>query len=56
MGQQVVEYWDDEVSGKAGVRIQSGESLEADVVVGADGVKSLARKFVIVSFFLWGLG
>ncbi|KAG1767550.1 monooxygenase [Suillus occidentalis] len=47
LGQQVVEYWEDEASGKAGVRIQSGESLEADVVVGADGVKSLARKFVI---------
>ncbi|KAG1841225.1 monooxygenase [Suillus subalutaceus] len=35
MGHQVVEYWEDEANGKAGVKIQT------------DGVKSLARQFVI---------
>ncbi|KAG1901830.1 monooxygenase [Suillus fuscotomentosus] len=35
MGHQVVEYWEDEANGKAGVKIQT------------DGVKSLARKYVI---------
>lgn len=47
MGQQVVEYWEDEASGKAGVKIQTGESFNADIIVAADGVRSLARKFVI---------
>jgi 2-polyprenyl-6-methoxyphenol hydroxylase-like FAD-dependent oxidoreductase len=49
MGQQVVEYWEDEANGKAGVKIHTGETFDADVIVAADGVKSLARKFVIVS-------
>jgi 2-polyprenyl-6-methoxyphenol hydroxylase-like FAD-dependent oxidoreductase len=49
MGEQVVEYWEDEANGKAGVKIHTGETFDADVVVAADGVKSLARKFVIVS-------
>jgi flavin-dependent dehydrogenase len=48
MGQQVVEYWEDEANGKAGVKIQTGESFDADVIVAADGVKSFARQFVIV--------
>lgn len=48
MGQQVVEYWEDEANGKAGIKIQTGESFDADVIVAADGVKSLARQFVIV--------
>lgn len=47
MGQQVVEYWEDEANGKAGVKIQTGESFDADVIVAADGVKSFARQFVI---------
>jgi len=46
-GHQVVEYWEDEASGKAGVKIQTGETFDADVVVAADGIKSLARKYVI---------
>ncbi|KAG2046616.1 FAD/NAD(P)-binding domain-containing protein [Suillus hirtellus] len=47
MGHQVVEYWEDEANGKAGVKIQTGETFDADVIVAADGVKSLARKYVI---------
>ncbi|KAG1767549.1 monooxygenase [Suillus occidentalis] len=47
MGQQVVEYWEDEANGKAGIKTQTGESFDADVIVAADGVKSLARQFVI---------
>ncbi|KAG2746956.1 FAD/NAD(P)-binding domain-containing protein [Suillus brevipes Sb2] len=47
MGQQVVEYWEDEANGKAGVKIQTGELFDADVIVAADGVKSFARQFVI---------
>ncbi|KAG0698084.1 monooxygenase [Suillus ampliporus] len=47
MGHDVVEYWEDEVNGKAGVKIQTGERFDADIIVAADGVKSLARKFVI---------
>lgn len=35
--------------GRAGVAV-NGERIEADVVVGADGVKSAARKLVLVSF------
>ncbi|KAG1817274.1 uncharacterized protein BJ212DRAFT_1270575 [Suillus subaureus] len=50
MGHQVVEYWEDEANGKAGVKIQTGETFDADVVVGADGVRSLARKFVSCKF------
>lgn len=52
MGHQVVEYWEDEANAKAGVKIQTGETFDADVIVAADGVKSLARKYVIVSFDL----
>ncbi|KAG1804550.1 uncharacterized protein BJ212DRAFT_1284216 [Suillus subaureus] len=48
MGHQVVEYREDEANRKAGVKIQTGETFDADVIVAADGVKSLARKFVIV--------
>lgn len=48
MGKQVVEYWEDEANGKAGVKIQTGESFDADVIIAADGVKSFARQFVIV--------
>ncbi|KAG2121125.1 monooxygenase [Suillus cothurnatus] len=47
MGYQAVEYWESEVNGKASVKIQTGETFCADVIVAADGVRSLARKFVI---------
>ena len=54
-GCKVVRYWEDEVKGKAGVVMEDacrgGEevNLEADVVVGADGVRSSARITVLVS-------
>lgn len=35
--------------GRAGVVVNGGR-MEADIVVGADGVKSAARKLVLVSF------
>ncbi|KAG2070987.1 FAD/NAD(P)-binding domain-containing protein [Suillus decipiens] len=47
MGHQAVEYWEDEANRKAYVKIQTGETFDADVIVAADGVKSVARKFVI---------
>ncbi|KAG1719930.1 monooxygenase [Suillus lakei] len=50
MGHQAVEYWEDEANGKASVKVETGERFDADVVVAADGVKSLARKFVIGYF------
>ncbi|KAI0312111.1 monooxygenase [Amylostereum chailletii] len=46
MGKNVQEFWEDDKAGKAGV-VVDGERLEADVVVGADGVRSTARKLVL---------
>lgn len=48
-GQNVEEYY--EVEGERGRAevVVNGEKMEADVVVGADGVKSAARKTVLVS-------
>ena len=50
LGQDVTEYWEDDVAGKAGV-ISNGERLEADIVIGADGVRSKARTLVLVRHF-----
>ena len=47
LGQNVTEFWEDIGAGKAGV-VTNGERLEADLVVGADGVRSAARKLVLV--------
>ena len=47
LGQDVTEYYEDEERGVAGVAC-NGERLEADVVVGADGVRSKARTLVLV--------
>lgn len=47
LGQDVSEYWEDEEKGEAGV-ISNGERLSADIVVGADGVRSKARTLVLV--------
>ncbi|KAI0311473.1 monooxygenase [Amylostereum chailletii] len=46
LGKDVKEFWEDEETGRAGV-VVDGERLEADVVVGADGVRSTARKLVL---------
>ncbi|KAF2709994.1 FAD/NAD(P)-binding domain-containing protein [Pleomassaria siparia CBS 279.74] len=45
MGSEVVAFDDGE--GKAGVVLKGGERLEADIVVAADGIKSLARPLVL---------
>ena len=47
LGQNVTEYWEDEDKGEAGV-ICNGQRLSADMVVGADGVRSRARTLVLV--------
>ncbi|EPQ61262.1 FAD/NAD P-binding domain-containing protein [Gloeophyllum trabeum ATCC 11539] len=44
LGQDVSEYW--ETDSEAGV-ISNGERISADAVVGADGVRSRARKLVL---------
>lgn len=49
LGQDVLEYWEDEQKGEAGVLLRGGERMTADVVVGADGLKSKARSLVLVS-------
>lgn len=46
--QDVTDYWEDVNIGKAGV-VVNGERLTADLVVGADGVRSRAREIVLVS-------
>ena len=51
MGQEVVDYWEDDENLKAGIVLRSGEILQADLVVAADGVKSRARKYVLVRPF-----
>ena len=47
MGCEVVAYRDDK-RGEAGVTLTTGETLAADVVVAADGVRSLARRAVVL--------
>ena len=48
MGQRVTEFFEDAERKKAGV-VSNGVRMEADIVVGADGVRSVARKLVLVS-------
>lgn len=45
LGQKVQEYFEDD--GQAGIVLASGERIVADVVVGADGVRSKARELVL---------
>ncbi|KAF8550986.1 FAD/NAD(P)-binding domain-containing protein [Imleria badia] len=47
MGQEVVDYGEDEENKTPGVILRSGETLQADLVVAADGIKSHARKYVL---------
>ncbi|KAL5450290.1 hypothetical protein PMIN07_001287 [Paraphaeosphaeria minitans] len=47
MGSEVVGFEDGEA--QAGVRLRSGEVMRADVMVAADGIKSLARPLVLGS-------
>ncbi|KAK7700186.1 hypothetical protein SLS57_012184 [Botryosphaeria dothidea] len=45
LGQRIVEYFEDEE--KAGIQLATGEKVTADVVLGADGVRSKARELVL---------
>ncbi|EKG16468.1 Monooxygenase FAD-binding protein [Macrophomina phaseolina MS6] len=45
-GKRVVDYWEDEQRGRAGVVTDRGEGFEADVVIAADGVGSKSQKIV----------
>ena len=48
--QNVESYWECSKSGRAGV-IVNGSKIEGDVVVGADGARSFARKMALVREF-----
>ncbi|KAK4187697.1 hypothetical protein QBC35DRAFT_220787 [Podospora australis] len=45
LGQCVEEYFEDE--NKAGIVLKTGERIEGDIVLGADGVRSKARELVL---------
>ncbi|KKY23492.1 putative monooxygenase fad-binding protein [Diplodia seriata] len=45
-GKRVMEYWEDEKTGRAGVVTDKGERFEAHVVIAADGVGSKSQKIV----------
>ena len=47
MGKRVTAYKEDPKSGKAWVECDDGETFVGDVVVGADGVRSRARKLAL---------
>jgi len=44
--QRVVDYFEDEKTGKGGVEIEDGKRYEADIVIAADGVGSKSQKLV----------
>lgn len=45
LGQKVTKYFEDE--NQAGIILDSGEKVTADLVIGADGVRSKARELVL---------
>lgn len=45
-GVRAVDYFEDEAQGKAGVRCDSGETYTADVVIAADGMKTVSHGLV----------
>ncbi|KAH7050212.1 putative MAK1-like monooxygenase [Macrophomina phaseolina] len=45
LGQRIMEYFEDD--DKAGIVLATGEKVTADVVLGADGVRSKARELVL---------
>jgi 2-polyprenyl-6-methoxyphenol hydroxylase-like FAD-dependent oxidoreductase len=45
-GKRVVDYFEDEAEQKAGVILEDGSKMEADVVVAADGVGTKSHKLV----------
>ncbi|KAA1475574.1 monooxygenase [Dentipellis sp. KUC8613] len=46
LGHPVSEFWEDPEAGEAGV-VVNGKRMSADLVVGADGVRSTARRLVL---------
>ncbi|KAL1982367.1 hypothetical protein VTN96DRAFT_1398 [Rasamsonia emersonii] len=48
LGQRVTRYWEDE--NNAGIILDDGQKIVADVVIGADGVRSKARELVLGYF------
>lgn len=47
LGRRVASYHEDDIEGKAWVVTDEGEIFKGDLVVGADGVRSKARKLVL---------
>jgi 2-polyprenyl-6-methoxyphenol hydroxylase-like FAD-dependent oxidoreductase len=47
LGQNVVDYFEDAAGKHAGVRLETGETFTADVVLAAEGIKSKGRKIVL---------
>jgi len=45
-GKRVIDYFEDEATGRAGVETDKGERYEADVVIAADGVGSKSQRLV----------
>ncbi|EPE37104.1 FAD/NAD(P)-binding protein [Glarea lozoyensis ATCC 20868] len=45
-GKNVVDYYEDEETGKAGITTKDGEKFEADIVIAADGVGSKSQRVV----------
>jgi len=45
-GKRVIDYFEDEATGRAGVETDKGERYEADVVIAADGVGSMSQRLV----------
>ncbi|KAJ5815202.1 hypothetical protein N7474_006979 [Penicillium riverlandense] len=48
LGQRVTKYFEDE--NQAGIELESGNKVTADLVIGADGVRSQARELVLGYF------
>lgn len=55
-GKRVVDYYEDETRGRAGVRTDKGERFEADVVIAADGVGSKSQKLLGGQVRAWPSG
>ncbi|KAF2202427.1 FAD/NAD(P)-binding domain-containing protein [Delitschia confertaspora ATCC 74209] len=50
LGKRVRNYFEDGERGVAGIKLDDGETVEGDVVVGSDGVRSKARELVLGYF------
>ena len=52
-GVRAEEFWEDSETGRAGVIVEGGERIAADIVVGADGARSRVRGAVLVRFIIF---